>query len=941
MMPRSTARNQKAKLAADYNELLKELSSTEMSSVGYYRLGETIGQGTFGKVKLGTHQLTGQKVAVKKISKQHAPMIAREIHHHRQLRHPNIVNLYEIIVTESSIYVVSEYCPNGELFDALATCGRCPEHYARKWFSQLASAIKYCHEQGIVHRDLKLENILLDENDNAKICDFGFARQTDNRQLLETFCGSLAYSAPEIIERKKYTGPETDIWSLGVILYTLLAGELPFDDDSEIMTQRKIVKGVYEMPFYFSTGSADLIRSMLQKEPSQRITIDQILAHPWLQEATSSEATDDWITNASLTRNSSQCDLDSVFSGKHAAGMDEDDGCTDLSSYDSYSSLCEKTTMQLDNRLCPPSQESATASKFSPQVRHSLGMLRHDDMKRNAAAAAPRSPRFSAPSTMNIKSPLSPPSSPLGNRSSMPSTLPSSFINSLCDVPRNDVPSMTANEQHLAVALTAAGVDSETIKEMRKGTCDSLNGLWTMLLEKSSAKYAKEGFATVLQRQQQQNASRIPIQLPTKYATSCNASDDSNQKAPSSRIKVDATTQTTDQYHAASTTTPSRHCVAMQPPSQPSPQQQQQRRTMNNVRGGGTMPINNHSPPEKQAGWFSATVKALFVGSNNESERHQRRGSRTFRNVDAPPSSNGSSRKRYWDDSDHEQQQHQQQYNGKDAVTHRNMNHKYRLHMLQFSDPPAGELDQISYSSEKSCFMRQQDHRISQQSPHASTQHHSQRQREPLIPPMARTIIKPDTGILPLMTETDSSSTPVNMREKRYSTMPYRPSITDRASEEEELVCVPPIAASALSTPPPCQQHLHREEDKQQSDVVNTSSQQQQQQRPPQIVTPLSPVLSALSPSSSTSSSTDEDDPASPVLSLPVSQAKQPIKNFIQTTTTTTPSNHMQQASTSLRRPEFMPRSRLNVYGMSSGGGGGSANSFASKAIIEEDEEEE
>lgn len=631
---------------------------------------------------------------------------------------------------------------------------------------------------------------------------------------------------------------------------------------------------------------------MLQKEPSQRITIDQILAHPWLQEAATngSEDTDDWITNASLTRNSSQCDLDSVFSGKHAA-MDEDDGCTDISSYDSYSSLCEKSTMHVDNRLCPPSaQESATASRFSPQVRHSLGMLRHDDMKRNAA---PRSPRFSAPSTMNIKSPLSPPSSPLGNRSSMPSTLPSSFINSLCDVPRHDVPSMTANEQHLAVALTAAGVDSETIKEMRKGTCDSLNGLWTMLLEKSSAKYAKEGFATVLQRQQQQNASRIPIQLPTKYATSCNASDDSNQRTPSSRIKIDATTQTADQYHASSTT-PSRHCVAMQPsPSQPSPQQQ--RRTMSHVRGGGTMPINNNrSPPEKQAaGWFSATVKALFVGSNNESERHQRRGSRTFRNVDAPPSSNGSSRKRYWDDSEN-QQQHQQQYNGKDVVAHRNMNHKYRLHMLQFSDPPAGELDQLSYSNEKSRLLRQQDHRISQQPHHHASMHHhpSQRQQqqrpsshEPLIPPIARTIIKPATEILPLMTEADSS-TSVTMREKRYSTTPYRPSINDRASEEEELVCVPPIAASALSTPPSCQQHVHREEDKQQqSDVINTSS-QQQQQRPPQIVTPLSPVLSALSPSSSTSSSTDEDDPASPVLSLPVSQAKQPIKNITPTTTT-------------------------------------------------------
>lgn len=600
------------------------------------------------------------------------------------------------------------------------------------------------------------------------------------------------------------------------------------------------------------SGSADLIRSMLQKEPSQRITIDQILAHPWLQSTTNgSEDTDDWISNTSLTRNSSQYDLDSVFSGKHA--LDEDDGCTDISSYDSYSSMCEKPNMN----LCPP-QESATASKFSPLVRHSLGMLRSDDMKRNVA---PRSPRFSAPSTMNIKSPLSPPSSPLGNRSSMPSTLPSTFINSLCDVPRHDVPSMTANEQHLAVALTAAGVDSETIKEMRKGTCDSLNGLWTMLLEKSSAKYAKEGFATVLQRQQQHNASRIPIQLPAKYATNCNAIDENHQQTSASRIKIDATTQTADQYHASSTT-PSRHCATMQQSSQ------QQRNTMNHVRGGGIMPINNRHPPEKQTGWFSATVKALFTGNNNEAERQQRRGSRTFRNVDAPPSSNGSSRKRYWDDSE----QQQQQYNGKDVIAHRNMNHKYRLHMLQLSDPPTGELDQLNYSNEKSHLMRQKDHRISQQ---AHIRHTSMHQRqsschEPLIPPIARTIVKPATEILPLMTETDS--TPVDMHEKRYSTVPYRPSVTDRASEEEELVCAPPVAASALSTPPP-NQPIHRQEDKQ-TTVINTSS-QQHHQRPPQIVTPSSPVLSVPSPSSSTSSSTDEDDPASPILSLPVSQSKQ------------------------------------------------------------------
>lgn len=136
----------------DYNELLKELSSHEMTSVGCYTIGETIGEGTFGKVKKGTHKLTGRLVAIKKISKQHAPMMAREIHHHRQLKHPNIVMLYEMITTESCIHIISEYCPNGDLLDALTDSGRCSDIRVHKWFRQLTDAIKYCHTRGIVHR---------------------------------------------------------------------------------------------------------------------------------------------------------------------------------------------------------------------------------------------------------------------------------------------------------------------------------------------------------------------------------------------------------------------------------------------------------------------------------------------------------------------------------------------------------------------------------------------------------------------------------------------------------------------------------------------------------------------------------------------------------------------------------------------------------------------
>ncbi|GAN05955.1 pkinase-domain-containing protein [Mucor ambiguus] len=284
-MSNSVIRNQKAKLAADYNDLLKELSSPKLKSIGCYTLGETIGRGSYGKVKLGVHQLTCRLVAIKKISKKHAPLMAREIHHHRQLHHPNIVSLYEILSTETSIFIVSEHCPHGDLFDALAKKGRFPEPHARRWFLQLIDAIQYCHSLGIIHRDLKLENILLDENNNVKICDFGFARQTDKNQLLKTFCGSLAYSAPEVIQRQNYSGPATDIWSLGVILYTLLAGELPFDDDSESELQRKVVKMDYFMPPYFSSEAANLIQKILKLNPYERYTIPKIRHHTWLQDS--------------------------------------------------------------------------------------------------------------------------------------------------------------------------------------------------------------------------------------------------------------------------------------------------------------------------------------------------------------------------------------------------------------------------------------------------------------------------------------------------------------------------------------------------------------------------------------------------------------------------------------------------------------------------------
>ncbi|OJA13903.1 hypothetical protein AZE42_07845, partial [Rhizopogon vesiculosus] len=260
----SVTQNHKAQLANAYNELGKELASS-----------------AYGKVRLGTHRLTSTRVAIKQIPKAMSASLTREIHHHRQLHHPHVTQMYEVIATESYIWIVTELCCGGELFDYLAEKGRLSEHESSIIFGQLALAVAYLHDKGIVHRDLKLENVLLDERCRVKLGDFGFTREYDRTVYMETFCGTTGYAAPEMLQGKRYLGPEVDIWSMGVILYCLLTGTLPFDDDDEAAMKEKVIKGRYEDPEWLSTDARDLIRNILDVDPTKRLTIPQILASPW------------------------------------------------------------------------------------------------------------------------------------------------------------------------------------------------------------------------------------------------------------------------------------------------------------------------------------------------------------------------------------------------------------------------------------------------------------------------------------------------------------------------------------------------------------------------------------------------------------------------------------------------------------------------------------
>lgn len=255
---------------------------------GLYDLEKTIGSGGFAKVKLATHVATGEKVAIKIMEKtalgEDLPRVKLEVDALKTLLHQHICKLYQVIETDSHYFMVIEYCSGGELFDHIVEKNRLSETDSRKFFRQIVSAVAYMHSLGYAHRDLKPENVLLDKDENLKLIDFGLCAKpkTGMQAHLYTSCGSPTYAAPELILGRKYLGSEVDIWSMGVLLYALLCGFLPFDDNNMENLYKKILGGKYEEPHWLSSNSKALIRSMLQINPEKRITIHELCNHPWI-----------------------------------------------------------------------------------------------------------------------------------------------------------------------------------------------------------------------------------------------------------------------------------------------------------------------------------------------------------------------------------------------------------------------------------------------------------------------------------------------------------------------------------------------------------------------------------------------------------------------------------------------------------------------------------
>ncbi|KAF8340495.1 kinase-like domain-containing protein [Cantharellus anzutake] len=257
--------------------------------LGEYVVVSDIAEGAFGKVKLAIHTLTGQRVALKCIRKatvnaqnpKAKTRVAREIEYLKIVKHPHVIKLYEVINTPTEVILVTEYA-GGELFRYIVEHRSISEEQARRFFQQIMMAIAYLHSLGIVHRDLKPENVLLDEHTNdVKIADFGLSNVITDGDFLRTWCGSANYAAPEVISNHPYPGPEIDVWSAGVMLYLLVCGRLPFEDDHTPTLYQKIQHGAYEIPSWLSPEPRWLISRMLVVDPLKRITVPEILAYPW------------------------------------------------------------------------------------------------------------------------------------------------------------------------------------------------------------------------------------------------------------------------------------------------------------------------------------------------------------------------------------------------------------------------------------------------------------------------------------------------------------------------------------------------------------------------------------------------------------------------------------------------------------------------------------
>jgi len=269
--------------------LVNGKDTSQEQRVGDFIIKSCLGKGTFSKVCLAEHRVTKQKFALKFMksntaakSVKHAIRVEREIKLLSLLYHPHIVRLYDVSQHPKYTMIVMEHVAGGELLNYIKKKGRLGDTEARKFFRQIISAVDYCHKNCIIHRDLKLENVMIDSDERLRIIDFGFANTFNPDKHLETFCGSPFYAAPEMVNGIRYVGPEVDIWSMGVILFFMLCGRTPFEGENLREIYEKISKGHFTLAPYLSRDAADILKKMLTVDPKHRATMEEIRSHPWV-----------------------------------------------------------------------------------------------------------------------------------------------------------------------------------------------------------------------------------------------------------------------------------------------------------------------------------------------------------------------------------------------------------------------------------------------------------------------------------------------------------------------------------------------------------------------------------------------------------------------------------------------------------------------------------
>ena len=268
-----------------------EISMDVPVNIGkHYEIVKVLGTGSFSVVVLVIHRPTNTQLACK-ISSRKLLMEANTFERFEQevrllevMRHPNLVRLVDIIFNDELIYVIMELCSNGELFNYIAQNGRLDPFLCHRIFRQLVAAMTYLHSRDIAHRDLKPENILLDDDMNPKIADFGLCHVSAQDQLLSTPCGSPFYAPPEIISNEEYDGKKSDVWSLGVVLYTMAVGSLPWKDTNQIYLFQEIKNADYRIPTFVDPKLQDLIQQMMNPVPAERPSMEQVAEHPWVTE---------------------------------------------------------------------------------------------------------------------------------------------------------------------------------------------------------------------------------------------------------------------------------------------------------------------------------------------------------------------------------------------------------------------------------------------------------------------------------------------------------------------------------------------------------------------------------------------------------------------------------------------------------------------------------